>query len=142
MLIKRPLFRSWSNFWCSRPSFHCRLLFIKNQDLYKKVFGRAGTVASVVLLWIMVYFLDLPNALYVGLSKHRYNPTALHCDFRCVSLSLSLSLSLYPNQSTLFSRRFRRKSRLLQWLVFFVSSTRSVHFLGINALLLTFTICT
>ena len=28
--------------------------------------------------------------------------------------------------------RFGRKSRLLQWLVFFVSSTRSVHFLCIN----------
>ena len=29
----------------------------------------------------------------------------------------------------IFSRRFRRKSRLLQWLVFFfVSSTRNVHF--------------
>ena len=30
--------------------------------------------------------------------------------------------------SCVFSRRFRRKSRLFQWLVFFVSSTRSVHF--------------
>ena len=30
-----------------------------------------------------------------------------------------------------FSRRFRRNTRLLQWLVFFVSSTRSVHFLYI-----------
>ena len=45
----------------------------------------------------------------------------------------------------IFSRRFRRKSRLLQWLVFFVSSTRNVHFLcinPINAHLPTFTICT
>ena len=33
--------------------------------------------------------------------------------------------------SDLFSRRFLRKSRLLQWLVFFVSSMRSVHFLCI-----------
>ena len=45
-----------------------------------------------------------------------------------------------------FSRRFRRKSRLLQWLVFFFRQFNAyVHFLcinPINAHLPTFTICT
>ena len=44
-----------------------------------------------------------------------------------------------------FSRRFRRKSRLLQWLVFFRQFNANVHFLcikAINAHLPIFTICT
>ena len=60
--------------------------------------------------------------------------------FKKVSPRFFGTMRLNVKHVSCFSRRFRRKSRLLRWLVFFVSSTRNVHFLCINAHLPTFTI--
>ena len=56
-----------------------------------------------------------------------------------------ITMIIFCVKKRVFSRRFRRKSRLLQWLVFFRQFNANVHFLcikAINAHLPIFTICT
>ncbi|XP_075247852.1 melatonin receptor type 1B-B-like [Convolutriloba macropyga] len=58
-----------------------RYVFIVHNELYGRLFNRTGTVISVILIWVCVMAIDLPNFPFMG-SEHLFYLPGLHCGFR------------------------------------------------------------
>ena len=52
---------------------------------YNKLFGVKGTVISMIILWVCVILLDLPNWSFLGLGSHAYSDFGMHCTFAITS---------------------------------------------------------
>ncbi|XP_063728650.1 melatonin receptor type 1B-B-like [Symsagittifera roscoffensis] len=61
-----------------------RYVFICQNQIYNKLFDLKGTVVALVLLWICVFLLDLPNYPWFG--GHVFTELFLHCSFKIDSI--------------------------------------------------------
>ena len=131
VVLFRPKFQKSSNYQQQQPQWPFTMHKL-SQDPSKRV------VTSKIFDGVVVVVVtrgDIVAVILVSVTSLPYKTgSRWSIPEPCVDGVVRL-LETRGNALVAFSRRFPRKSRLLQWLVFFVSSTRSVHFLCINALL-------
>ena len=58
-----------------------RYTCILHNEYYNKLFGVKGTVISMIILWVCVVLLDLPNWSFLGFGSHAYSDFGMHCTF-------------------------------------------------------------
>ncbi|XP_075247468.1 melatonin receptor type 1C-like [Convolutriloba macropyga] len=59
-----------------------RYVFICKNEWYEKLFNLKMTILIMVLIWVCVTLLDLPNFKFIGWGGHAFSPLILHCSFR------------------------------------------------------------
>ena len=145
------LLRSLRLFWYSDFQILSQQGFLQTQPvsiLCSHVVRKTKLLYGFILLCKKNHNQNLKNGLFVCLAENVFKNSQFFKFWkretaRGWGLKWSArSGNVFAVKYIVFSRRFRRKSRLLQWLVFFRQFTRSVHFLCINAHLPNFTICT
>ncbi|XP_075264359.1 melatonin receptor type 1B-like [Convolutriloba macropyga] len=63
-----------------------RYIAICQSQIYKQLFDLRGTLLCIVLIWICVFCLDLPNYPFMGLGGHEFTGLFLHCSFKIDSI--------------------------------------------------------
>jgi len=58
-----------------------RYVAICQNQFYKQLFDLRGTILCIVLIWICVFFLDLPNYPFMNFGGHAFTGLFLHCSF-------------------------------------------------------------
>ena len=79
-----------------------RYICILHNEHYQKLCGVKGTVISVIILWICIFVMDLPNWPILGLGgSHAYVDFGLHCSF-AVTKNVLYNSIMYTGWAVLF----------------------------------------
>ncbi|XP_075262579.1 melatonin receptor type 1C-like [Convolutriloba macropyga] len=65
-----------------------RFVFICKNEIYDRFFDLKGTIACIILIWVCVTMLDLPNFPFMGFGGHEFTNLFLHCSYEFAQIQV------------------------------------------------------